>query len=86
MAAGDEHTDWQAVIGKALSFLCVQELGRSDLARVGTVLQKVQFLESLGVPRKDAAVMMGSTADSVRVLAAAQKKKGGARAKKASKR
>ena len=61
--------DWLEVIGKALSFLCVQELSRSAPERVGSVLQKVDFLKSLGVPQKEAAVMVGSTANSVQVMA-----------------
>jgi hypothetical protein len=62
------QTDWLEVIGKALGFLCVQELARRDPERVGSVLQKVDFLEGLGIPQRDAAVMVGSTADSVRVM------------------
>lgn len=82
--ASVEHTDWQAVIGKSLAFLCVQELGRADSARVGTVLQKVQFLESLGVPLNDAATMMGSSPASIKELARRQRN-GGTRGKKSQK-
>ena len=50
----------------------------------GTVLEKAQFLSGLGLSFGDAAGMLGTTAESLRVLAynKTNKSKGAARGKK----
>lgn len=66
---------WIAVIGKALAYLCLkQELGNA------TIVEKAVFLEGLGVPRDEAAKMLGTTSKSVGEMLR-QKKKGGKNAK-----
>jgi hypothetical protein len=75
---------WISVIGKALAYLCVQHVAQNDPERVGSVLAKVKFLEGIGVPTADAALILGSSPASVRVLRSI-KKKGAARAKKGKK-
>jgi hypothetical protein len=82
---GNTDRDWQAVIGRALAFLC---LTQADLRDKGLAEQTL-FLEGLGLTRKEAAAMLGSTADSLTELIRQSKlKKGGARgaAKKQAKK
>jgi hypothetical protein len=69
------------VIGRSLAFLCLQYTSVKD----GTVLEKARFLAGLGLPFGDAAGMLGTTAESLRVLAynKAKRPKGAARGKKA---
>jgi hypothetical protein len=52
------------VIGRSLAFLCPQNTPIKD----GTVLEKAEFLSGLGIPFADAAEMLGSTAESFRVI------------------
>lgn len=63
--AADEDFDWQPFVGRCLAYLC---LDRADLAS-STVLERAEFLMRLGLPRKEAAVIVGSSDDSLRVLA-----------------
>jgi hypothetical protein len=69
------------VIGRSLALLCLQNTPAKD----GTLLERAQFLSGLGLPFADAAGMLGSTTESLRVLAytKAKKPKGAARGKKA---
>jgi len=78
-------TDWLSVVGKALAYLCLQDVITKDAKRVSDLLGKMEFLEGMGVPRHDAAAMLGTTANSVGVLAR-RKMKGAARGKKSEKR
>jgi hypothetical protein len=91
MATGDsgtpasELTKICTVIGRSLAFLCLQ----NSEAKNGTVLEKAEFLTALGLPFGDAAKMLGSTAESLRVLSynkekKGKKAKGATRGKKAS--
>jgi hypothetical protein len=68
----EEEARWIPVIAKSLAVLAMHrsELGNSEL------MIKAEFLEGLGVPRSDVAEMLGTTADSLRVMSA-RKKKGG---------
>lgn len=59
---------WLAVIGKALSYLCLQEAARKEPQKFITVHQRVEFLENLCLSLEDAAVAAGSSAASVREL------------------
>jgi hypothetical protein len=72
----DEEAQWLPVIAKSLAVLALHraELGNSSMG------ERAEFLLGLGVPRADAAGMLGTSADSLRVLLA-QKKKGGKRGK-----
>lgn len=77
----EEEARWLPVIAKSLAVLAMHrsELGNSEL----TI--KAEFLEGLGLPRTEAAQMLGTTADSLRVMSA-RKKKGGTRGKGKSKK
>lgn len=73
----DDETQWLPVIAKSLAVLAMHraELGNSKVS------ERAEFLASLGVPRSDAAAMLGTTADSLRVMSAQKKKKGAKRGK-----
>jgi DNA-directed RNA polymerase specialized sigma24 family protein len=79
--AWDEEFDWMPVMGRALAYLCL------DAADMGSrpVLERAEFLMKLGLPRKEAALIVGSTDASVRVLqqrarrSGTKKRKGGGR-------
>jgi hypothetical protein len=78
--SGSELEKVCTVIARSLAFLCLQNTSAKD----GTVLEKAEFLNGLGLPFSDAAGMLGTTAESLRVLAynKAHKPKGAARGKK----
>lgn len=68
------------VISRSLAFLCLQYTASKD----GGVLEKANFLLSLGLPYSDSAGMIGSTEASVKELARlAKKPKGAGRGKQA---
>jgi hypothetical protein len=60
-----EEFDWQPFIGRSLAYLCLE---RADMGSK-TVLEKAEFLMRLGMPRKEAALVVGSSDESLRVLA-----------------
>lgn len=73
------NNDWLAVIGRSLAFLCLAQadLRDKDLATQG------QFLKSLGLLRKEAAALLGTSDASLKELfRLASKKKGGKRGSK----
>jgi hypothetical protein len=76
---------WLSVIGKALAYICVNHVTQNDPERVGNLLDKVKFLEGIGVPRGEAALILGSTAASVATLES-RKKKGVSSGRKKAKR
>ncbi len=72
----EETSEWLAVIGRSLAFLCLAQadLRDKDLATQG------QFLESLGLSRKEAAALLGTSyASLTELLRLAGKKRGGKR-------
>ena len=68
----DEETQWLAVIAKSLAVLAMHrsELGNSEM------MAKAEFLEGIGLPRGEVASMLGTSADSLRVMSARKKKAG----------
>lgn len=67
---------WLSVIGRSLAFLCLvqADLRDKDLATQG------RFLETLGMSRKDAALLLGTSYGSLtEMMSRTAKKKGGAR-------
>jgi hypothetical protein len=62
-----DYVTWLPVIGRSLAYLCLQAARKNEPTKYKEVLEKVDFLESLGLPAKDAAEAAGSTAESVRV-------------------
>jgi hypothetical protein len=71
-------TDWLAVIGKCLAYLCLEEARKQEPKKLDTVGKKVEFLKAMGLPKDDAAYAAGSTPASVNELARQQAKKKGA--------
>ncbi|MCJ7507317.1 MAG: hypothetical protein MUO85_01130 [candidate division Zixibacteria bacterium] len=55
---------WLPVIGRALAFTCIHSTGLEDKG----MAEKAQFLEYLGLPRKDAATLLETTEGSIRAL------------------
>lgn len=72
-------TDWNAVAAKALAFQALHLAGLKDKG----LYEKAKFLMGLGLSRADAASMIGSTDESLRVSLFKQAKKEGAAAKTA---
>ena len=70
-----EEVDWTAVIARCLAYLCLKQSEHTDANK----LTQAKFLSSLGLPNKDSAEVIGSSAASLRVLAGRAKKKGGKR-------
>ncbi|MGY4499394.1 DNA-directed RNA polymerase specialized sigma24 family protein [Bradyrhizobium sp. GM24.11] len=62
-----EYATWLAVIGRALARLALERATVREPDKYREVLDKVKFLEGLGLPQADAAEAAGSTAESVRV-------------------
>ena len=58
-------TDWQAVVAKATAYLCLLQ---ADMGSA-TVLDQAEFLMRFGLSRADAAQLLGSSEESLRVLA-----------------
>lgn len=74
--SGENDAAWLAVIGRSLAFLCLTEadLRDKDLATQG------RFLETLGMTRKEAAALLGTSyASLTEMLRRTAKKKGGKR-------
>ena len=83
MNVNDDEQTWLAIIGRALAFLCLAEadLRDKDLAT------QARFLEGLGLSRRDAAGLLGTTEASLRVLFnRAKRQKGKRRGAKKTKR
>ncbi|MBP1294306.1 hypothetical protein [Bradyrhizobium elkanii] len=62
-----DYATWLHVIGRSLAYLCLDVARKRDPDKYKEVLDKVKFLEGLGLPQADAAEAAGSTAESVRV-------------------
>jgi DNA-directed RNA polymerase specialized sigma24 family protein len=65
---------WLAVIGKALAYLCLSRAIEREPNKYRELLDKVRFLEGLGLSAKDAAEALGSSSGSVRVMRHMRKK------------
>ena len=55
---------WLGVIARALSYLCVHA---TDL-REAELTPKAVLLEAFGLPRRDVALLLNTTEDTIRVL------------------
>jgi hypothetical protein len=74
MADDDRGSDWMAVLARSAAFLALYGSGlrEKDLATQG------EFLERLGLPRRDAAQLLGTNPASLtELLSRSRKKKGG---------
>jgi hypothetical protein len=77
MAKEAISTDWLAVVGKCLAYLCLEQARKQDPKKFDTVGKKVDFLKGMGLPQKDAAYAAGSTPASVAELVRLKEKKKG---------
>jgi hypothetical protein len=62
-----DYATWLPVIGRALARLALEHATDREPDKYKEILDKVKFLEGLGLPQADAAEAAGSTAESVRV-------------------
>lgn len=74
------QVDWLSVIGRSLAYLSLRQAQQERPQDFENVLDKVEFLEGLGLPLEDAASAVGSTLNSVQVMRS--RKKGNVRGKK----
>ena len=65
--------NWEAFSGRALAFLCLH-FAEMDTK---TVLEKADFLVGLGLPRREAAAILGTTEKSLAELARQKAKRSG---------
>lgn len=56
--------DWTGVIGRSLAFMALHQAGFGD----GDLAVRGKFLERLGLPRREAANMLGTTPASLTEL------------------
>jgi hypothetical protein len=75
--ANEVETDWLAVVGRCLSYLCLDQAKTQAPDKFNTVKKKVDFLIGMGLPKKDAAYVAGSTPASVAELTRLENNKGG---------
>jgi hypothetical protein len=75
-------TDWLAVVGRCLSFLCLEQAKKDAPEKFNTVRKKVVFLTEMGLPKDDAAYVAGSTPASVAELTRQHNNKGSKRGAK----
>lgn len=64
-------TDWAAVSARAQAYMCLYHAGLDD----ASVIERAKFLMALGLPRAEAAAILGSSDDSLRVNMARLAKK-----------
>ena len=55
------EVDWTAVIARALAFLCVRQAQLEG----ETLVEQANFLERFGIPRAEAAQILGTTQKSL---------------------
>lgn len=70
-------TDWGTVTAKALAVLAVQVSDVKDK----TVTERATFLMNLGLSRRDAAALLGTTDNSLAVMLGRTRKKASAKSK-----
>jgi len=75
MPSNEESFDWSAVIARCLAYLCLKNSKYAD----AQLLDQAAFLERLGLPPGDRADVLGSSRDSLGVLARRAKTKKGAK-------
>jgi hypothetical protein len=80
--AAADSGKWLSVIGRSLAYLCLQKA--QEAKAFSGVLEKVDFLKSLGLSDADASHAAGSTPESVRVMRA--QKRGGKNGRKKQRR
>lgn len=72
MAREALETDWTSVIAKTLAFLCIHQ---AELQHE-TLVKQSAFLERFGLPRSEAALVLGTTERSLTEMKRQQKSRG----------
>jgi hypothetical protein len=70
--AAAETFDWTPFIGRCLALLCLRQEEVSDKPLV----ERAEYLMRLGLPRREAALVLGSTDESLRVMLSTKAKRG----------
>lgn len=65
----DESMEWMPVIGRALAFLCLHYGELTDKPMV----EQAEFLQRLGIPRKEAAAILGTSDESLSAMLRARR-------------
>ncbi len=65
----DESMEWMPVIGRALAFLCLHYGDLTDKPMV----EQADFLQRFGIPRKEAAVILGTSDESLAAMLRARR-------------
>jgi hypothetical protein len=65
----DEPIEWMPVIGRALAFLCLHYGDLTDKPMV----EQADFLQRLGIPRKEAATILGTSDESLSAMQRARR-------------
>lgn len=71
-ADGADEFDWVPFIGHCVAILCLRA---TDMAE-RPLLDRAEYLMGLGLPRREAAAVLGSTDESLRVGFAKRAKRG----------
>jgi hypothetical protein len=71
MAGSNDESPWPAVTARALAYQALHLAGLEN----ESIVKRATFLMTLGVPRADAAAMLGSNDESLRVQLTQAKKK-----------
>ncbi|HEX8144762.1 MAG TPA: hypothetical protein VF553_19490 [Pyrinomonadaceae bacterium] len=66
---GDEQ--WLAVCGRALAFMCLIQEGLRDKG----IAQQASFLDVLGLPRKDVALLLGTSEKTITEVLSRERRK-----------
>jgi len=77
----NNETDWAAVAARAQAYLCLDHAGLRDKG----ITEQAKFLMNLGLSRADAAALLGSSDDSLRIMLARAAKGGSKAAAKGAK-
>src|SRR5262245_38280313 len=59
-----EKFDWNPVIGRTLALVCLRLAGLDK----SSLVERADFWMALGLPRREAAIVLHSTDDSLRVM------------------
>lgn len=81
-----EQTKWLEVIGKALTYLCLQQAKAKEPTKFDAILKEIEFLEGLGLSQDDAALVAGSSAKSIAELRRRERNVKSAKAKSKAKK
>ena len=68
-----DGVDWIAVIGRSLAYLSVHTAG----LREEDLVAQAEFLTNLGLSRKEAASLLGSSENSLKAMRSRARKKNG---------